>query len=116
MDNRVITVKFRDPKYPAGFVFPARRLPFAKDPPKVLKQGVDEGNPNYRPVIGFNPKRSQFVSVDDAGKRAVNHYTGNRYFDGGNYGESIHYFSYFSILPIDIIFLKIKLLNFFSPK
>lgn len=85
MDNRVITVKYRDPKYPAGFIFPARRLPGAKEPPKVLKQGIDQGNPNYRPVIGFNQNRSQFASVGDAGKRVVNHYTGNRY-DGGNSG------------------------------
>jgi len=63
-------------------------LPNAIEPPKVLKQGIDEGNPNYRPHIGFNNNRSQFASVGDAGRRVVNHYTGNnRYFDKGNSGE-----------------------------
>lgn len=64
-------------------------MPNAIDPPKVLKQGIDEGNPNYRPVIGFNHNRSQFASVGDAGRRTVNHYTGggNRYFDRGNSGK-----------------------------
>lgn len=59
----------------------------AIDPPKVLKQGIDEGNPNYRPQIGFNPNRSQFANVGAAGNRTVNHYTSNRYFEGGNSGE-----------------------------
>ncbi|CAG9801172.1 unnamed protein product [Chironomus riparius] len=84
LDNRVVTVKYRDPKYADGFIFPARRLPNAIEPPKVLKQGIDEGNPNYRPHIGFNNNRSQFASVGDAGRRTVNHHTGNRYFEGGN--------------------------------
>jgi 5'-3' exoribonuclease 2 len=77
-DNRVITVKFRDPKYAKGFIFPARKLENAEEPPKVLKQSIHEGNPNYRPVIGFNQNRSQFASVGDAGKRFVNHYSNNR--------------------------------------
>jgi 5'-3' exoribonuclease 2 len=81
-DNRVITVRFRDPKYAEGFIFPARKLEHAIDPPKVLKQGIDQGNPNYRPVIGFNHNRSQFASVGEAGQRHVNHYSSNRY--GGN--------------------------------
>lgn len=93
-ENRVITVRYRDPKYAEGFIFPACKLSNATDPPKVLKQGVDQGNPNYRPVIGFNHNRSQFASVGDAGQRQVNHYTSNRYFDksgggggGGGYGK-----------------------------
>lgn len=57
-DNAVVTVKFRDPKYGQGYIFPARKLPKAITPPKVLKQGEDEGNKNYRPNIGksFNLK------------------------------------------------------------
>jgi 5'-3' exoribonuclease 2 len=87
-DNRVITVRFRDPKYANGFIFPARVLANATEPPKVLKQGVDEGNPNYRPVIGFNQNRSQFASVGAAGHRTMNHYaSNNRYFESGNNGE-----------------------------
>lgn len=75
-------MRFRDPKYAKGFIFPARPLPNAIEPPKVLKQGVDQGNPNYRPVIGFNHNRSQFASVGDAGHRVVNHYTSNQYNSG----------------------------------
>jgi 5'-3' exoribonuclease 2 len=82
-DNRVITVRYRDPKYAEGFIFPARKLENATEPPKVLKQGIDQGNPNYRPVIGFNHNRSQFASVGEAGHRQVNHYTSNRYNSGG---------------------------------
>ena len=78
-DNRAITVRYRDPKYPEGFTFPAVKLSNAVEPPKVLKQGVDQGNPHYRPVIGFNHNRSQFASVGEAGHRQVNHYTSNRY-------------------------------------
>lgn len=83
-ENKVITVRYRDPKYAEGFIFPARKLDNASEPPKVLKQTVDQGRPNYRPVIGFNHNRSQFASVGDAGARTVNHYTSNRYFDAGN--------------------------------
>jgi hypothetical protein len=89
-DNRVITVRYRDPKYAEGFIFPARKLSNATEPPKVLKQGIDQGNPHYRPVIGFNHNRSQFASVGEPGHRQVNHYTSNRYFDksgGGGNGE-----------------------------
>lgn len=87
-ENQVVTVKYRDPKYAKGFIFPARVLPNATEPPKVLKQGADQGNPHYRPQIGFNNNRSQFASVGDAGQRTVNHYTSNRYYDqGGNNGE-----------------------------
>jgi 5'-3' exoribonuclease 2 len=87
-DNKVITVRFKDPKYAKGFTFPARVLPNATEPPKVLKQGVDEGNPHYRPVIGFNQNRSQFANLGQSGHRMVNHYTSNRYFDNKN-GELV---------------------------
>ena len=84
-ENRVITVRYRDPKYAEGFIFPAKKLTEAIEPPKVLKQGVDQGKPNYRPVIGFNQNRTQFASVGDAGARTLNHYTSNRYFDNGEF-------------------------------
>ncbi len=35
--NRVLCVRFRDPKYSADFVFPAVRLQGAEDPPNVLR-------------------------------------------------------------------------------
>jgi 5'-3' exoribonuclease 2 len=87
----VTNVRFRDPKYANDYIFPARVLANAQEPPKVLKQGVDEGNPNYRPVIGFNQNRSQFASLGDSGKRFINHHSSNRYFEGGNNGE-FYYF------------------------
>lgn len=83
-ENRVITVRYRDPKYAEGFIFPARKLTNATEPPKVLKQGADHGNPHYRPAIGFNHNRNNFASVGDAGSRTINHYTSNRNFNSGN--------------------------------
>ena len=84
-ENRVITVRYRDPKYAEDFIFPARKLSTAIDPPKVLKQSVDQGNPHYRPNIGFNNNRTQFASVGDAGARTLNHYTSNRYQNQGEF-------------------------------
>lgn len=83
-ESHVVTVRYRDPKYQEGFIFPARKLETAIDPPKLLKQGADQGNPHYRPKIGFNNNRSQFASVGDAGHRTVNHHTSNRNFNQGN--------------------------------
>jgi len=77
-DNSVIMVKYRDPKYAKDFIFPACKLDTAVEPPKVLKQGHDQGNPHYRPNIGFNNNRSQFGRVGEAGQRMVNHYGNNR--------------------------------------
>lgn len=77
-ENRVLTVNYRDPKYAASFIFPARKLENATDPPKLLKQGADHGNQHYRPNIGFNNNRTQFASVGEAGARTLNHYTSNR--------------------------------------
>jgi hypothetical protein len=74
-------------------------LPNANEPPKVLKQGVDQGNPNYRPVIGFNHNRSQFASVGEAGHRVVNHYTSNQYHSSSNSGMFI-VIKYFKTIQI----------------
>lgn len=91
-NNNVIAVKIRDPAYPEGFIFPARKLPNATEPPRVLKQKGDERNQHYRPNIGFNNNRQQYASVGDSGHRAVNHYTNNRYADNGN-GKFYLFFS-----------------------
>lgn len=56
--NNVFCVRYRDPEYPNGFVFPARRLAGAKMPDRVLKPGDldEESNRKYRPQIGeFSP-------------------------------------------------------------
>ncbi|XP_076057715.1 5'-3' exoribonuclease 2 Rat1 [Oratosquilla oratoria] len=75
-DNQVVTVRFRDPKYPSDFVFEAKKLPGAVDPPKVLKPGdlPAEQNRNYRPVIGFNQNMPR-ASLGNAGHRTLGHYT-----------------------------------------
>uniref|UniRef100_A0A1B0D2Z9 Xrn1 helical domain-containing protein n=3 Tax=Phlebotomus papatasi TaxID=29031 RepID=A0A1B0D2Z9_PHLPP len=36
-DNSVITVKYKDPQFADDYIFPAKKLPNAKDPPRVLK-------------------------------------------------------------------------------
>ncbi|XP_055908487.1 5'-3' exoribonuclease 2 homolog isoform X2 [Eupeodes corollae] len=74
--NDVITVRYRDPKYDADFVFPAVRLENAIDPPNVL--GPEDREEGYRPQIGFN-RNSQRGSLGAAGHRMLNNYTG-----GGN--------------------------------
>ncbi|XP_055322156.1 5'-3' exoribonuclease 2 homolog isoform X2 [Sitodiplosis mosellana] len=72
-NNKVVTICFRDPKYADGFIFEAKKLPGAIDPPNVL---APESRPsNYRPQIGFNRNFPQ-ASLGDAGHRMVNHYSG----------------------------------------
>lgn len=72
-NNKVVTISYRDPKYPEGFVFEAKRLPGSIDPPNVL---APENRPsNYRPQIGFTRNIGQ-ASLGDSGHRMVNHYSG----------------------------------------
>lgn len=73
IDNQVLTARYRDPKYPEDFIFKAKRLPKAIDPPTVL---APEHRPsNYRPQIGFNRDFPQ-ASLGDAGHRMINHHSG----------------------------------------
>lgn len=72
-NNRVVTVRYKDPKYEEGHIFEAKRLPGAVDPPNVL---APENRPsNYRPQIGFNRDFPQ-ASLGEAGHRFVNHHAG----------------------------------------
>lgn len=72
-ENKVITISFRDPKYADGFIFEAKRLPGAIEPPNVL---APEHRPsNYRPQIGFNRNFPQ-ASLGEAGHRFINHHSG----------------------------------------
>lgn len=72
-NNKVVTICFRDPKYADGFIFEAKKLHGAIDPPNVL---APENRPsNYRPQIGFNRNFPQ-ASLGDAGHRMVNHHSG----------------------------------------
>lgn len=72
-DNKVVTISFRDPKYADGFIFEAKKLPGAIDPPNVL--APEQRPSNYRPQIGFNRDFPQ-ASLGDSGHRMVNHYSG----------------------------------------
>lgn len=93
-DNQVLTVRYRDPKYPAGFTFEAKRLPGAIEPPTVL---APENRPtNYRPQIGFNRNFAQ-ASLGDAGHRMVNHHAGPNKFNNQSNDSSNR--NYASIAP-----------------
>lgn len=91
-ENSVYTVRYRDPVYPSDFIFPAKKLNNAIDPPTVLKAGNSNygggggrggygggggggyggGNGGgYKPQIGFNRNFPQ-ASLGDAGHRMVN--------------------------------------------
>ncbi|XP_056639488.1 5'-3' exoribonuclease 2 homolog [Diorhabda sublineata] len=84
-DNTVCTVRFRDPKYAEGFIFPARRLKGAKDPPRVLKPGdlSREESRQYRPTIGMVPSNTR-ATLDISGHRTVSHYVP---YNPGRYGN-----------------------------
>lgn len=64
-ENIVCCVKFRDPKYPKGFVFPAKRLKGAKEPLRVLKplDFDNGGGRNWRPIIGMVPSTTRWVLI-----------------------------------------------------
>lgn len=63
-DNLVVSVKYRDPKYPKGFVFPAIKLKGAKSPSRVLKPEdlEDSGFKNWRPQIGMAPSNTRYAT------------------------------------------------------
>ncbi|XP_064112535.1 5'-3' exoribonuclease 2 homolog [Macrobrachium nipponense] len=84
-DNQVVTVRFRDPSYPEGFVFPARKLENAEPPPRVLKgDNVGSGPPgSYRPQIGFSRNLPQ-ASLGGAGHRALGHLLPNAQEEGSD--------------------------------
>lgn len=60
-DNRVSCVRFRDPAYTAGFIFPATKLKGAVDPMRVLKPGDldEEASRKWRPIIGMVPSTTR---------------------------------------------------------
>lgn len=75
-NNQVFCVRYRDPQYPKGFVFPSVKLKGAKMPLKVLKpQDLDpEANRNWRPIIGMAPSTVR-ASLGTPGRRMLNHHT-----------------------------------------
>ncbi|XP_018563382.1 5'-3' exoribonuclease 2 homolog [Anoplophora glabripennis] len=74
-DNIVCCVRYRDPKYTRGFIFQARKLKGAKDPPKVLKPSdlAPEQNRNWRAQIGMAPA-TQRANLDISGHRMLGHH------------------------------------------
>lgn len=93
-NNQVLTVRYRDPKYPEGFIFEAKRLPGAIEPAAVLAPETKASN--YRPQIGFNRNFPQ-ASLGDAGHRMVNHHTGPNKFN--NQAQDNSNRNYASIAP-----------------
>ncbi|XP_003489200.1 5'-3' exoribonuclease 2 homolog [Bombus impatiens] len=78
-NNKVYCARFRDPKYSSSFIFPARKLKGVREPPRVLKpQDFDHMNRNtgntWKPKIGFIPAM-EVVTLNDAGRRILRHYT-----------------------------------------
>ncbi|XP_014676805.1 PREDICTED: 5'-3' exoribonuclease 2-like [Priapulus caudatus] len=73
-NNTAISVKFKDPEYPAGFIFPAKVLPGAKPPAPSLKPGDFRGA-NYRPITGFQ-RSNRGAHLDQSGHRALRHTMG----------------------------------------
>lgn len=55
----MVTVRYRDPKYPEDFIFKAERLPGAIDPPTVL--AAENRSSDYRPQIGTSNKNIDFM-------------------------------------------------------
>nr|XP_053647006.1 5'-3' exoribonuclease 2 homolog [Cherax quadricarinatus] len=88
-NNQVVTVRFRDPEYPKGFVFPARRLEKAEEPPRVLKpQDLSAlESKNYRPQIGFKRNMPR-ASLDISGHRVLSHLLPNLH-GGGLYSNNV---------------------------
>ncbi|CAG9789533.1 unnamed protein product [Diatraea saccharalis] len=73
--NRAVCVRYQDPQYPDEFVFPARRLKHAHEPPRVLKPGhlAHEENRNWRPQIGMVRSHSH-ANLEAAGHRMLGHH------------------------------------------
>ncbi|CAB4060921.1 XRN2 [Lepeophtheirus salmonis] len=80
-DNKAICVRYRDPEYDEGYIFPAKRLKNAKDPPCILKPEDlnPRNNREWRPNFGFRGGRGRGrggenqASLDSAGHRMLNH-------------------------------------------
>ena len=86
-NNRVLCVRFRDPVFSPGHIFPAKRLEGAVEPPRVLRhdQGGSGGNSSWRPRDGWGNQRRDFASVDRAGHRMLD-FNINRGGGGGGGG------------------------------
>ncbi|KAH8393599.1 5'-3' exoribonuclease 2 homolog [Drosophila serrata] len=81
-ENTIVTSTFRDPEYDDDYIFEAKRLPNAVDPPQVLPS---EQGQKHRPVIGFNSHLNR-AYVPDSGHRMLNAGIRNSYGQGGGGG------------------------------
>ncbi|XP_052743971.1 5'-3' exoribonuclease 2 homolog [Bicyclus anynana] len=74
LGNQVVCVRYQDPQYPDDFIFPARRLHGATEPPRVLKPGnlSQQENRNWRPQIGM-VRSNTVASLEAAGHRMLGH-------------------------------------------
>ncbi|XP_034233636.1 5'-3' exoribonuclease 2 homolog [Thrips palmi] len=87
--NAVICVRYRDPQYPDGFIYPAKRLPGAIEPPRVLKPGEQNRDVgNWKQHIGMGPRTYQ-GSLNEAGHRMLGHHVPRGGRGGG--GSGGHY-------------------------
>ena len=89
LNNRVLCVRYRDPAFDKGYIFPAVRLEGACDPPNVLKPGDigTGGNSNWRPRGGWGNERRDFASVGRAGHRMLDFNMGRGGGGGGRYSN-----------------------------
>lgn len=67
-------MRFRDPKYHEDYLFPAKRLKGALEPPRVLKSQdhdqMNRGGDRYRPQIGFVPN-NKVGALSEGGHRML---------------------------------------------
>lgn len=94
LNNRVVTVRYRDPVYAEGFIFEAKRLPNAIEPPTVL--APERRDDNYRAQVGFTRNTPQ-ASLGAAGHRMMSHHGASGGGGGGGGGGGNR--NYSSIAP-----------------
>ena len=75
---RTLCVRYRDTAYPEDFIYPAKRLPGAVDPPNVLRpEDLLDRGANYTPRHGFGPRQDR-AHLGQSGHRMLNHYHNSR--------------------------------------
>ncbi|MFH4974236.1 hypothetical protein AB6A40_000945 [Gnathostoma spinigerum] len=69
VNNAVMTI-YQDPQFEKGFIFPAKRLPGAKEIPRTLKPSDFDNSNQYRPQIGFS-REVPHARLGDPGHRML---------------------------------------------
>ena len=122
---RTLCVRYRDLKYGDDFIFPAKRLPNAEDPPKVLKpEDLANRGANFTPRFGFGERKDR-AQLDQAGHRMINHHSQKR--DPGAYAgqfflvfqatqaqPSTFYFCCCCVVVVFPVSVKLLLLYYFA--